>query len=182
MGNVSRGKPFEQIIRESFECVEDTSVIRLPDPVQGYLGYRNICDFIVYHKPYQYFLECKTVHGNTLPIHSIPKPDKRGKLHGFYGNITDTQWEGMLEMSYINGVIAGVICWWVDKDVTKFIPIQILNDEYEHGKKSVRFDSDLGLGWQEGGKHFISVLELTGRKKRVFYEYDMARFFEEVSR
>lgn len=122
----NRGKQFEDHVRESFEKVPGVSIDRLHDQTSGFKGSQNICDFIVYKEPREYYFECKSVHGNTLSIHSVPKPDKKGVLHGFYGNITDTQWEGLLKKSHIKGVTAGVICWWVDKDVTSFIPIQFL--------------------------------------------------------
>lgn len=166
----NRGKDFENVIKEAFERVPDTSVVRLHDQTTGYLGSSNHCDFIVYHKPYEYHIECKSVHGNTLSIHSKPKPDKFGVLHGFYGAITDTQWEGLLEKSKVPGVIAGVICWWIDRDITKFIPIQLLQSMREHDMKSIRYDFTLF------GKDLC--IELEGKKKRVYFEYDMKEFLK----
>lgn len=158
----NRGKKFEGVIKEAFLKVPNTSVVRLPDPTSGYLGVRNISDFIVYHYPHQYFIECKSVHGNTLSIHSND-PKK------WYGNITNNQWEGMWEMAHINGVIAGIICWWVDRDVTKFIPIQTLQRLKDNGYKSVKYTID-----------DLSVMNIPAKKKRVFFEYDMKSFFENV--
>ena len=155
---INRGKQFEEVVRQCFERVPNTSVIRLPDPTNGYLGIRNISDFIVYNYPNQYFIECKSVHGNTLP----------------FSNITDNQWNGMLEMSKIKGVIAGVVCWWVDKDKTYFLPIQNLRvqrEEFE--KKSIGLDYILDsprTNW----------IEIKGKKKRVFFDYDMADFIERI--
>lgn len=154
---VNRGKQFEQVIRDAFEQVPNTSIVRLPDPTSGYLGVRNISDFVVYHYPYQYFIECKSVHGNTLP----------------FGNLTYNQWYGLLEMSQIKGVVAGVICWWVDKDVTKFIPIQLIQKMQDSGCKSIRYDIIWGSGY--------STVDIKGKKKRVFFDYDMMEFFKEVS-
>lgn len=165
----NRGKKFEGVIREAFENVPDTSVIRLPDPTSGYLGIRNISDFVIYNYPYQYFIECKSVHGNTLSIHSNDPKER-------YGLITNNQWEGMLEMSKIYGVVAGVICWWVDKDVTMFMPIQYLQACREAGDKSVRYDC---IGFESEDKQIFNI-EITGKKKRVFFDYDMTQFFEEV--
>ena len=184
MSKVNRGKQFEDIIREAFEKVPDTSVVRLHDQTTGYLGSSNHCDFIVYRKPYEYHIECKSVHGNTLGIHSIPKKDKNGVLHGFYGNITDTQWEGLLEKAKVPGVVAGVICWWVDKDVTLFIPIELLKYLYDKGDKSVRYDCD----WQIGEpaekpftfKNIHKCIMIPGKKKRVFFDYDMERFLHNM--
>jgi len=169
---INRGKKFEDVVKAAFERVPDTSVVRLHDQTTGYLGSSNHCDFIVYKKPFEYHIECKSVHGNTLSIHSIPKPDKHGVLHGFYGNITDTQWEGLLEKSKIKGVIAGVMCWWIDKDVTLFIPIKTLNIwRTQTSVKSVRFDI-----YQKD----FDVVVIQGTKKRVFFDYDMESFFKEV--
>lgn len=166
----NRGKQFETCIEQAFKKVPETSVVRLHDQTTGTLGSSNHCDYIVYKKPYEYHIECKSVHGNTLSIHSTPKPDKFGVLHGFYGAITDTQWEGLLENSKIPGVVAGVICWWVDKDVTKFIPIAELQHLYDIGFKSIRYDTPNGY-----------MIDLVGQKKRVFFEYDMEQFFKEVT-
>ena len=101
--SVNRGKQFEKVIRESFEKVPDMLVVRLHDQTSGYAGSKNPCDFIMYHKPCMYAIECKSVHGNTLSIHSKPKPDHSGKLQGFHGNITDYQWEQLSLMSKVKG-------------------------------------------------------------------------------
>jgi len=158
MTKVNRGKQFEKIVRTAFQKIPDVSVDRLHDQTTGYLGSSNICDFIVYKKPYEYYIECKSVHGASLP----------------FSNITDTQWQGMLEKSQIKGVFAGVICWWIDKDVTRFMPIQVLDYLREEGYKSIRFDAfpfRLDL---------FPIIEITGKKKRVFFDYDMKQFFEEM--
>lgn len=164
----NRGKQFEEVIREAFEKVPGVSIDRLHDQTNGFKGSQNICDFIVYKKPYEYYFECKSVHGNTLSIHGTDEKHK-------YGNITNTQWEGLLEKSKIKGVFAGVICWWVDKDKTMFLPIQILNDlRYNYDYKSYRFDWFHWNGLQK-------TIEINGKKKRVFFDYDMGGFLDELS-
>ena len=165
----NRGKQFEQVIQQAFEKVPNTSVVRLHDQTTGYRGSSNHCDFIVYHKPYEFHIECKSVHGNTLSIFSNPKPDKHGALHGFYGNITDTQWEGLLEKSKISGVIAGVICWWIDKDITLFIDIRRLKFLSNAGCKSIRYDNE---EWSD------LIIPIHGKKKRVFFDYNMEEFLQ----
>ena len=157
---VNRGKQFEEVIRKSFERVPDTSVIRLPDPTSGYLGVRNISDFVVYHHPFQYFIECKSVHGNTFPL----------------SNITKNQRLGMLEEVEKVGIKAGIICWWVDKDVTTYIPIQLVQMMLELDRKSIRYDQS-GLKVADVVFPFYT---LKGKKKRVFFDYDMKHFFEKV--
>jgi len=150
---VNRGKKFEQVVRESFERVPGVSIDRLNDNTAGFKGIAGICDFIVYREPYEYYFECKSVHGNTLP----------------FRNISATQWNGLLEKSFIEGVFAGIICWWVDKDTTKFIPIQTLQKLLNSGNVSYRYDWDS-----------YDVVELKGKKKKVFFNYDMESFLNEI--
>lgn len=147
---VNRGKDFEQVIRKAFGAVDDVSVYRLQDSMGGYSGVANICDLIVYKYPSQYFIECKSHHGNTLPLTCI----------------SDNQLNGMYEMSKITGVCAGVIVWFVDKDVTYFKDIRKIVAMKESGAKSLRFDDE-------------DVVKISGKKKRVFFDYNMADFFNE---
>lgn len=148
----NRGKQFEAVVKKAFEDVPNTSIIRLIDPQHGYAGVRNICDFIVYHFPHQYFIECKSCHGNVLP----------------FSNITDNQWSGLVEQSKIKGVKAGVLVWYIDRDTTLFVPIQVLEQMKSEGAKSIRYDVD------------AEVIHIDGKKKRVLFNYDMGAFFKEA--
>lgn len=157
---VNRGKDFENVVRTAFEKVPNVSIDRLHDQTTGWKGSTNICDFIVYKEPYEYYIECKSVHGNRLP----------------FSNITDTQWKGLMEKSQIEGVFAGIICWWIDKDRTFFLPIQKLAIwRY--------FDSALQLKSisVEQAEKDVACIEIKGKKKRVFYDYDMEGFLNELS-
>lgn len=150
---INRGKDFEKVIKEAFEKVPGVSIDRLHDQMNGFAGSANISDFIMYKYPHEYYIECKSVHGNTLP----------------FSNISKNQWNGMLEKSKIDGVFAGVVCWWIDKDVTAFIPIQLLDVWKLSDMKSIRYDDAIECP---------SIIELTGKKKRVFFEYNMEEFFK----
>lgn len=163
---VNRGKQFEDVIRESFEKVEDIVIVRLHDQTNGFAGSKNPCDFIVYKKPVFMAIECKSVHGNTLP----------------FSNITDFQWTHLSAMGKTEGVVAGVICWWIDKDVTKFIPIQLLEFLKANEYKSIRYDYGYGISAHNKSWKNYSTVEIKGKKKRVFFDYDMNQFLEEVSR
>lgn len=154
--SVNRGKQFEDAVSKG---ISDTGsyVLRLYDPQGGYLSVANPCDFVVWNNHQMFMFECKSTHENTLSIYSNDPKRK-------YGKISNTQWEGMLEASK-HGVVAGVVCWWIDKDVTKFIPIQRLQELREQGNKSVRYDIE-------------GVYLIGGRKKRVLFDYDFQPFFE----
>lgn len=161
-----KGKQFEEVVSDSFELISNVAVTRLKDDTFKYKGARNPCDFLVYHKPYLYAIECKSVfHNNTLSIYST-------NSEKCYGAITNGQWDGLLKMSRVNGVIAGIMCWWVDKDTTRFIPIQMLEAYRANGHKSIRYDVD-------SFNEYLTI-ELMGQKKRVYYEYDMQAFFDET--
>ena len=152
---VNRGKDFENQIKEAFEKVPHTSVTRLIDPQNGYAGVRNICDFIVYHSPHQYFIECKSCYGNTLP----------------FSNITKNQWDGLYEKSKIDRVVAGYIIWFIDHDRTIFVPAQSMITHKKLGAKSY----NIAKQWDS------DYIEIEGKKKRVLFDYDMTSFFEEFS-
>ena len=163
--SVNRGKQFEDVIKQAFEKVPGVSIDRLHDQTTGYAGSSNICDFIVYKEPYEYYIECKSVHGNRLNIHGNNPKHK-------YGNITNTQWEGLLEKSKIEGVHAGIICWFIDKDDTRFFPIQYLKKYRDLGCKSVAAFDD--------ADDIEHPIEIKGKKKRVFFDYDMESFLNEI--
>ena len=150
---VNRGKQFEDVIKTAFLKVPNISIDRLHDQMSGLKGSKNICDFIVYKEPYEYYIECKSVHGNTFP----------------FSNITDNQLSGLLKKSDIEGVVAGLIIWFIDKDVTLFVPIQYISWLKLCSYKSIRYD-------HVGG----NIVHLCGKKKRVFFDYNMEEFFNEV--
>ena len=156
----NRGKKFENVIRDAFLKTAGVSIDRIHDQTNGYKNSSNICDFIVYKWPYQYYIECKAIHGNTFSIHSN-NPANR------YGLVTNNQWEGLLKKSYIPGVKAGLLIWYIDHDLTFFVPIQFAQAERDCGKKSLKvYNLD---------KQICKVI--MGNKKRVFFDYDMESFF-----
>lgn len=153
MNRTSRGKDFEAVIKESFEKVPGTHVYRIPDQMNGFYGSKNPCDFLVYHKPVLYALECKATNNPSLP----------------FSNISEYQWSELLKMSGVTGVVAGILCWFVNFDVTIFIPIQFLETLKQNGAKSIRYDAD-----------DLAIIPIQGTKKRVFWNYDMDKFFQSI--
>ena len=71
MNHISRGKDFEAVVRYSFEDVPDTCVYRIPDQQNYKVGSKNPCDFLIYHKPRLYALECKATNKPSLPFANI---------------------------------------------------------------------------------------------------------------
>lgn len=155
------GKKFEQVFRTSLDKVQNISIDRLPDQVTKFKGSTNPSDFIVYKYPRQYYMECKSSSCTSLSFDNI------------------TQWNDLLEKSKITGVVAGVVIWFYNKDVTVFLDIRLLECMRQEGYKSVSYD----LHWATDEK--ISnwsnyYCELYGEKRRVYYDYDMEKFFKSL--
>ena len=167
---VNRGKDFEGQVQAGFEMIPGVSIDRLPDPMAGYAGVKNICDFIVYKYPLQYYIECKSCYGNTMSIHSN-NPKKA------YGNITNNQWEGLLEKSKIPGVRAGILVWFIDHDATFWIDIRLLEKYRNAGNKSIPYYPDWVDFTDETARQWTYI---GGRKKRVLFDYDFVEFLKEM--
>lgn len=150
--SVNRGKQFEAAIYSAFQ---DPKVLamRLYDQTGGYLGVANICDFVIYRDPLLLLLECKSVHGGTL---------------NFVGKISDRQWSGLLEKSGIPGVMAGIMVWFIDHDITGFVPIQELERIRQLGSKSLSVSHLLS--------DEVRWIPMPGKKLRVLWKYDGSNF------
>ena len=148
------GKLFEKDFKDSC-LLEDTkiSIDRLYDPVGGFKGVRNICDFICYKFPYEYYLELKSHKGKSFPI----------------SGITETQYDGLLLKQPIEGVTAGVIIKYSDYDVAYFVPIFKIRGLVRIGHKSISIEAAKALG-----------VEMQGRKKRVTFQYDVLKLFNDI--
>ena len=166
---VNRGKDFEGQVHDGFLQIPGVSIDRLPDPMAGYAGIKNICDFIVYNKPNLYYIECKSCYGNTMSIHSND-PKKK------YGNITNNQWEGLRDKSTKPGVYAGVLVWFIDHDETFWIDIRLLQMWRDLGHKSISYYADWAL--EHGAYNLWTRIE--GEKRRVLFDYDFIPFFKEI--
>lgn len=167
---VNRGKDFEGQVHDGFLQIPGVSIDRLPDPMAGYAGVKNICDFMVYKYPLQYYIECKSCYGNTMSIHSNDPKRK-------YGNITNNQWEGLLDKSKIKGVKAGILVWFIDHDVTYWIDIRLLQKHRDAGYKSISYDCDFTDLKPETAEMWTII---DGKKRRVLFDYDFEPFFEEI--
>lgn len=153
MNHVSRGKDFEAVVKEAFEKIPQTTVYRIPDQVTYKVGSKNPCDFLIYHAPILYAIECKATNQKSLP----------------FSNISEYQWSELLKMASITGVVAGILCWYVNYDRTIFIPIHLLETLKQNGAKSIRYDAD-----------DKAIIEIPGKKKRVFWEYQMDTLFQSI--
>ena len=148
------GKKFEGVIKKSFEEVSNVDVTRLRDAPKKQKNVDNPSDFIVYKKPHQIYVECKSHKGNTLP----------------FSCIRTQQIVQMCKKTYIDGVKAGIIIWFIDKDITVWIPILEIFPYWFNGEKSINVKN------LDKMEHII----IHGKKKRVYFDYDIATFLEEL--
>ena len=155
---INRGKQFEKQIRNGFEnCKysDSISIDRLPDPMGGYKGIGNICDFMVFDTPHLFYLEWEGCYGKSFPI----------------SHITQNQWQGLLEKSKIPFVIAGYIIWFIDYDFTFFVHAGNLFTYIERtGRKSISVDDVIS------GE--LICYPINGKKRKVLFDYDMGEFLD----
>ena len=150
MSHTNYGKDFEALIKDAMLKVPGVDVQRLYDTTNGFTGIKQPADFIVYRYPNQYYIECKCTWDNVFHKSKI------------------TQLDSLVKKSCTKGIIAGVMIWFISHDYTAFIPAWDLSDHFvDH--KSINISERLS------GE--LSHLQIPGRKKRVFFDYDMESFF-----
>lgn len=143
--STNRGKQWEVKVREDFmRTFPDGTIDRLYDPVGGYVGIKNICDFIAFYKKNIFYLEVKSKDGNTFPFANL------------------TQYDKLIKKVGIPGVRTGVILWFKDHDIALYVPIKIITEMKKAGKKSLNI-KDISN---------YNIYKLPSIKKRVFLECD----------
>ena len=121
------GKKWEVKVKEDLSALPDISLDRIYDSVSGYKSVSNISDFIAYVYPNIFYLEVKSIKGNTFPLSNL------------------TQYEKLKGKVGIPGVRAGVIIWYIDHGKVLYVPISTITALKTDGKKSVNIkmlDSD----------------------------------------
>lgn len=163
--HLQEGKRFEKDFRDSCELLAPAvSVDRLKDPVGGYAGVNNICDYIVYRIPNLYYFELKSYQGDRIPITAI----SRNQLSGLY------------KKSKVLGASAGVIFNYrltvgedtedTEDELAYFVDIRDIYKLIKNDIKSV----DLFAAKQLG-------VRLHGSRKVSHYRYDVAKFLDTVA-
>lgn len=130
----SIGKKFEERFKIDWvKTFPNSTITRLYDVTSGYTAINTISDFICYNYPNQFFVECKSHKGASLPIANI------------------TQYDKMVKEVGKQGVRVGVVLWLIEKDKVYYIPVSTLKKMKEDGKKSV------GLKAVEEGYRIIDI-------------------------
>lgn len=147
----SKGKAFEDKFRADFSKLEGVSLDRLYDPVSGFNGIRNICDFIGYKYPNIFYLECKSSQDNTWNFSAY------------------SQYEKQLVKVGIPGVRVGVVLWMVKHDTVVYLPTKTIQKMKADNKKSFNI-KDLD------NKEY-RIIKIPSVKKRVFMDSDYSVLF-----
>ena len=149
---INRGKQFEQKVYSDFNKIDGVSIVRLPDQMTGYRHTSsNISDFIIYKYPEIFYMEIKSILGNTFPLTNL------------------TQYEKLKAKIGIKGVRAGVTIWFVDRDRVIFVPIETIQQMKQEGVKSVNIRTIDNSDYD-----FINIPSV---KKRVFMDSDYRVIF-----
>lgn len=152
----SRGKDFEGYVKRDLEKIEGVDVIRLYDPVGGYSNVKNICDFIVYKKPYMLCLECKSTNENTLNYAEI------------------SQYTALVNQLPFDGVKPGVLIWYIKHKQVYWVSAEYMKIQREEcNKKSINI-KDLQVASCDG------VIKIDIEVKRINPVCDFNNFLDRI--
>lgn len=143
----SLGKKFEAKFEEDFLKLEESDVFRLHDQMSGYkIVSKNPSDFICYCYPYHFYIECKTIKGNTFPISGLSQYDK------------------LLEKAGKKGQRAGVVIWFYEHGKIVYVPVKTFERLKNEGKKSVNI--------KMLDEKLYNMIEIPSKKRITFFDSD----------
>lgn len=156
------GKKFEAKFKEDWEklgyidkegdlCEGD--IERLYDPGFGMKGVSNISDEIAYIYPFHFYIECKTIKGNTFPLSNLK------------------QYKKLSEKKPVKGIRRGVVIWFYEKDKVIYVPITTITKMKADNKKSVNIRTDLKK---------YRIIDIPSKKKRTFLDSDYSVLIQEL--
>lgn len=155
------GKRFEQNFKKSVS--EDIYYYRFKDGTANFNGARNenvrfqaknMCDILLYDMPVLFFLELKHHKGSSIPFSAIRK----------------NQIDELFDASFYNGVCAGFIVYFGDKEKCYFADackIKVFVDRSE--RKSIP------ISWFEKEGIEIEVKQL-----KVNHSFNVKKFVDEI--
>lgn len=143
---------FEEIFKNQVRELDNTYVLRLYT-IGKLSGMTYPCDFIVFREDGTYLCELKSIQ-------------RGGRLS--FANIRDNQWD------MININIKNVFCifpvFFIDKQVVKCYTVEELDKLRKQGKKSIKFDEDIGIT--------VPI----SKQKRLYHEFNWEELFNELGK
>ena len=116
---VNLGKKFEEIIKRDFSMLKHGKITRLYDPVGGYMGIKNVCDFIAYKYPNSYYFEAKETKTNTFNFKQLK------------------QYDSLCEYTGVKGLYPGILVWFSTVNKVVWVDIAWVSYLMSLGYKSV---------------------------------------------
>lgn len=147
-------KRFEQDWKTSFPP-NKCDIERLYDLINGFKSVSQISDYVCYACGTLYYMECKTTKGGTFPLERLTQYDKLKTKVG------------------IDGVKAGVVIWFYEKDKVVYVPITTVTQLLIDGKKSVN------IKYLETKEY--KLIEIPSKKLRTFLQSDYSILQEVIS-
>lgn len=145
------GKQFEAQFKADIEKLSNTLLLRLPDQQSGYFGTsQNICDFILFRNRTLYFLELKSIKGNTFPLSNYKQLEK------------------MYSLPSVDGVEKYLIVWYRDHDKIIAMLADDVHNYKQSGAKSININKLEGL----------TYINIPCKKKRVMLTSDYSVLFK----
>ena len=83
-----------------------------------------------------------------------------------FKNISDYQLKSLWESFIKFGIDSYVIVWYYERERCRAIPISVIKELIDGGKKSIRYDHEDNR-----------IIEITGTKKRVYYDWNWKLLF-----
>jgi len=151
---MNSGKKFEEDFRLALK--DNEALTRLYDNIGGQSGVANICDFIVGHYPYTFYLELKSTNTGTLPIKNISKK----------------QYDGLLEKCKYKANLGGLLVKYARYNEHYFIDIREVKRVKDSGAKSISYNNI------KNGN--IKVIPFPSILKRTRFTYDFKVFVKEL--
>lgn len=142
----NRGKQWEAKLKEDFSKLPGAYIYRVPDNMSGYRGITGISDFIGYKYPRIFFIEAKTILGNTFPLTNF------------------TQFAKLMSIPNVKGLHRGVMIWFQDHCRVVYIPVLTIDKMKKDGKKSVNIRTIDKEGYE--------YCDIPSTPKRVFLDSD----------
>lgn len=128
-------------------------MMRLPDQLTGFYGSTNMCDFLLYKKPYFYPIESKATYSDRFD----------------FSMLTETQHNDMLKASEVEGIIPYVAVLFATYKEMYLIKVTDIAELESKGKKSLNIKKI--KNWDIP---YIKVRTLLSRKELLDYDPDHA--------
>lgn len=152
----SIGKKAEKKIREWLDRPEDGYCFdRIPDPIGGFYGQRNICDFLCFKSPYLWYLESKATESDRFD----------------FSMLSENQYYGLLEKSRISNVFGAVVVLFVTYQRAFIFDIREIDRLNQSGRKSLNIKKI-----EKWGIEYQEIQTIPSRKMMLDYIGDLKPF------